>query len=376
MDRFSEIIESPNGDHGVGRRFWQGCPTIARAPGGTLYAGWYSGGSKEPSPEQYNILARSRDDGRTWEEPLLVIQSRPEKKIRAIDIQLWLDPRGRLWLFWCRRDDHYPLTDPEHMFTWAMVCDEPDAEKPVWRPARQIAPGFLRCRPTVLSDGRILLCSYDWTNGHYCYSESADGGESWTRRVGGKKLSSEFDETMVVERRDGELLMFARSSAGCVACSRSKDGGATWSDGERTDIVAPSSRLFVSRLASGRVLLVANRHASERRDLTAYLSDDDCLSWKYSLLLDDREPVSYPDAVGGPDGRIRVVYDRGRTTDKEILIADFNESDILNGAPGPGARLRQVISKAPRSPHDESLFESVKQRDAEWYAEFRRFNAF
>lgn len=369
-----EIVGKPGTEYTLPCRFWQGCPTILRTRGGTLFAGWYSGGSKEPSPDQYNILARSVDDGKTWEEPLLVIRSLPEQKIRSIDIQLWLNPQGRMWVFWCRRDDRFRQDDPNHMFTWALICEHPDEPLLRWSAPRKIAPGFLRCQPTVLSDGRILLCSYDWTDEFYNYSESSDGGKSWIRRRGGRKLSSKFDETMVLELRNHDLLMFARSEKQCIACSVSQDGGRSWSDGAETDLTAPSSRFFIARLPSGNVLRICNDHPEERRNLTAFLSGDDCRTWKYSLLLDDREGISYPDAAMSCDGTIYILYDRGRTSDKEILFARISEEDIRRGKPGPDTVLKQIVSKAPDRPFDESVFRKTAEYDQNWFRDYKKFN--
>ena len=88
----SEIIVEPPACFGVAERLWQGCPTVARTRGGRLYAGWYSGGLQEPSLLNYNLLVRSDDDGLTWSEPLLVINSVPDALLQSLDIQLWSDP--------------------------------------------------------------------------------------------------------------------------------------------------------------------------------------------------------------------------------------------------------------------------------------------
>ena len=62
--------------------------------------------------------------------------------------------------------------------------------------------------------------------------------------------------------------------------------------------------------------------------LTAYLSEDDCKTWKGGLLLDERESVSYPDGIQAPDGTIYIAYDRKRVNG-EVLMATFTEDDIL-----------------------------------------------
>ena len=46
------------------------------------------------------------------------------------------------------------------------------------------------------------------------------------------------------------------------------------------------------------------------------------------MLLDDRSQVSYPDAIETDEGKLYIIYDRGRTSDREILLDvpkyDFN----------------------------------------------------
>ena len=55
----ARIITDPGEEFQVSHRYWQGCPTILRTPRGRLYAGWYSGGTGEPDPENYNLLIKS-----------------------------------------------------------------------------------------------------------------------------------------------------------------------------------------------------------------------------------------------------------------------------------------------------------------------------
>lgn len=72
------------------------------------------------------------------------------------------------------------------------------------------------------------------------------------------------------------------------------------------------------------------------------LSEDEGKTWKYKLLLDERNDVSYPDAVEAEDGYIYITYDRERgdfqnsltqvyEKAREILMAKITEQDIING---------------------------------------------
>lgn len=78
-------------------RKWQGIPSLTRTRGGRLYVCFYSGGEGEGA-ENYVLLKKSDDDGKTWSEPVLAID--PAGNVRAFDPCLWTAPDGRVFLFW------------------------------------------------------------------------------------------------------------------------------------------------------------------------------------------------------------------------------------------------------------------------------------
>ena len=128
--------------------------------------------------------------------------------------------------------------------------------------------------------------------------------------------------------------------------------GSHWKDGEYIPILSGCSRFFIKRLRSGRVLLIHNDSQLRRTDLCAKLSEDDGKTWPYSLHLDEAQDkahhVTYPDAVETEDGYIQMLYDCGRSTFKEIRMAQFTEEDIIAGELlNHGSYLRRIISKAP-----------------------------
>lgn len=366
---------APGTEFSEKNRFWQGCPTIVRTSGGKLYAGWYSGGTREPSLYNYNVVVKSEDNGRTWSEPVLVIPSLKAENICSIDIQFFMDPSSRMWIFWTRRDFHYKFDDERHLSTYAVVCDDPDAKELKFSEPRFITPGFLRCRPTVLSDGRWMLCAYDFREGDYHYSESADSGATWIRRTGAKRCCERnFDEPMILERKDGSLWFLARTAVGVgfLAEAESFDGGATWGDSRLTGIADPSARFFLRRLKSGRVLLIKNDSRSqeascrERLFMTAFLSEDEGRTWCASMVIDPGDS-SYPDAVEDDAGNIYLVHDRGRFSFREIVFSRFTEKDIMAGKLVEHTSFcNQIISKAPSVPFDAEIFAAQKGEDAEF----------
>ena len=370
----SFVIDSePGKEYQERQRFWQGCPTLLLTPKGRLFAGWYSGGVGEPHPENYNLLIRSQDFGMTWSSPELIIRSRDPESV-AIDIQLWLDPAGRMWLFWVQRfcGESASSADPETWKTYAMICKDPDAERLVWSEPRLIGPGFLRNQPTVLSNGDWILCAYDRSSPYFCYLRSSDQGVTWRKCTAGKKLSDTFEETMMLERRDHSLLMLARDVQPFLVRTVSRDlEGTVWTAGEYTLVQNASSRFHLRRLKSGRVLLIHNDSGKMRTDLRASLSEDDGETWTHSILLDQAESpesaISYPDAVEAPDGRIFIIYDCGRMTFKEIRMAQISEKDILTGKLTDYSSYRgRIISKAPGNPSDEAAYQQKLEQWRLW----------
>ncbi|MBQ7335379.1 MAG: exo-alpha-sialidase [Clostridia bacterium] len=331
-------------------RQFQGCPTVAVTPKGRIYLGWYSGGTREPHMENYNLLVYSDDQGNTWSKPLLIIPSSKERLVHALDIQLWSDPNGILHVFWVQNDtkpappegipertperpivahDGYLFDDMIHA-CWEMTCENPDDEKPIFSEPRYLGGGFLRCKPLVLKNGTLVLFNYDQTKDRYGYSISKDGGKTYERHYGGKKLSTPFDETMAYQRADGSVRMLARTHLGELAESVSFDNCESWTDGQLSGIDSPNTRFFVARTPSGRILLVNNDDREERKNMTLYLSEDEGATWKYQCCIDARSKISYPDVDFYGD-QIYLTYDRERTGAKEILFTALTEEDIVAG---------------------------------------------
>ena len=354
----AKLIISYDEKYSLKNRLWQGCPTIARIPEGRLWAGWYSGGTREPHEDNYNLLVYSDDSGVNWSDPVLIVDSVPEIFLRAMDIQLWLDPYNKLWVFWTQTRDSsfknengHNLAYTDDVFgTWAINTAETDSNSPSWSEPVRISDGFLRCRPTVLNNGRWIVCAYDWLCNKFAYTISDDNGQTWRRIYGAVKTYEGrcFDETMIVQRLDGSLWSLSRTKQGRLAQTFSFDNGDTWTPSGFSLFETPSSRFWIDRLKSGNLLMIHHYEFTGRSHMTAMLSDDDGYTWKYKLLLDERAGVSYPDAVEYPDGSVMIIYDRGRTTDKEILTAYITEEDIKAGKlVNEKSHLTKIISKAP-----------------------------
>lgn len=330
------------------QRKWQGIPSIERTAKGRLFSAFYSGGITEQAGN-YIILIMSDNDGETWSEPIAVAYEGEDK--RAYDECLWIDPEGRLWFIWSVMPDHG---------VWAAICDSPDDDVPLrfGEPFR-IGEDVMMNKPTVISTGGWLFPCAVWGEGVFVIPEfktkheprlafvyrSNDRGATFKRLGGANIRNRSFDEHMILELKDGRLAMYVRTYYG-IGVSYSSDGGITWSEGEDSGLKGPCSRFFIRRLKSGAVLLVNHINFTGRNNLTAMLSYDEGITWEGGLLIDERSGVSYPDGTETPDGYIYLTYDRDRYGASEILMAVFNEADIITGRfVSDKGRSKQTISR-------------------------------
>lgn len=348
-----QINTAPGPEYDADRRPGNMIIGLDRTPKGRLWAAWVGNGD---SANGFFMLATSDDDGKTWSKPRVVID--PQDGVlngvryerRALVGNLWTDPLGRLWCFFDQSLGYFDGRGGD----WFIRCDDPDAAEPKWTAPVRFADGCTLNKPTVLSNGDWLLPVSLWTrdrmHGPGVDKEahkdldvirmanvfaSSDQGKTWTRRGGVAFPRTDFDEHMIVERKDGSLWMLARTKVG-ISESVSTDKGATWSEPQPSSIQNCSARFFIRRLASGKLLLVKNGPINvrlpRRSNMKAYLSDDEGKTWGKGLLIDDRSEVSYPDGFQAPNGDIHILYDWNRHSDAEILHCQFTEADILRQA--------------------------------------------
>jgi predicted neuraminidase len=344
------INTSPGPEYDAEKRPGNMVIGMDRTPKGRIWAAWVGNGD---SPNGFFMLATSDDDGKTWSKPRLVIDPQDGElhgvryERRALVGNLWTDPLGRLWCFFDQSLGYFDGRCGD----WYIRCDNPDSDAPTWTAPVRFADGCTLNKPTVLSNGDWLLPVSLWTRDRIggpgvdkeAHKDldpirmanvfaSTDQGKTWTRRGGVSFPRTDFDEHMIVERKDGSLWMLARTLDG-ISETTSTDQGHTWAEPKPSATLQNcSSRFFIRRLASGKLILVKNGPINvrlpSRTNLKAYLSADDGLTWGKGLLIDDRASVSYPDGFQAPNGDIHLLYDWNRHTDAEILHVKFTEADF------------------------------------------------
>ena len=350
------------------KRTWQGIPGLERTAKGRVFVSWFTGGTKEPEPENTVVLSHSDDEGKTFSEPQAMALPLSDGT-RCYDPGVWIDPKGRLWYLFARS-----VKDSTRHGVYTRICDDPDATPPVWgaefRVGFDCPFSFRMNKPIVLSTGEwimpvthALVPVAAWAGFDPKQVQgvgiSTDEGKTWTLH-GAVRTPGASLENMIVELRDGRLWMLIRTDK-VLWESHSADRGRTWTEGKPTTIDTPHSRFFIRRLASGNLLLVNHYKFTGRSHLTAQLSTDDGATWNEGLTLDERGGanfpngvpggVSYPDGAQDKDGLIWITYDRNRNGLGEILLAKFKEEDAAAGKNVSGAvSLKQVVNKLDKPP--------------------------
>ncbi len=334
------------------RQTWQGIPGLERTAKGRVFSSWFTGGPREPSPENIVLLCYSNDQAKTFTQPQVMAE--PKGGTRCFDPTLWIDPKGRLWYIFNRGNQDTAVHDVH-----ARICDDPDATPPVFGPEFRVGYegpyAFRMNKPTVLSNGEWIMPVTHATEPIHAWFPFADQlqgvgisndeGKTW-KLHGALSMPKWALECMITELKDGRLWLLSRTGSGFLWESHSSDKGRTWAEPKATRISNPGSRFFIRRLASGNLLLINHYKFKGRSHLYAQLSTNDGQKWNEGLLLDERSGVSYPDGVQDKDGLIWITYDRDRQGDGEILLAKFKEEDVLAGKNVSGSVvLKQSINK-------------------------------
>lgn len=344
----AKVITNPGSEFDDLKRSWQGIPGIERAANGRLWATWYTGDVGEGAMGNYAMAATCADVGQKWSKPMAI---QGPNGTRFGDPLPWIDPKGRLWIFYTQLTEKTDTT-PLLRATCAIRTDDPGSATPKWSaPFIVVTDGILFGKPIIRNDGAWVAPFF--VNGKPEWSEamagketgtviSTDEGASW-KWLGGTSVPENlrnFSEATIAQRKDGSLWMVIRTSVGLYE-STSADGGRTWADVKPLPGFekGPSTRACMRKLTSGAFMLVyhdapPNKNGGfGRARMTVWLSDDEGRTWPHKLLLDERSGVSYPDAMQAADGRIFIAYDLGRyrAGEKAVLVSVLREEDIRVG---------------------------------------------
>ncbi|HID24703.1 MAG TPA: hypothetical protein EYP14_20210, partial [Planctomycetaceae bacterium] len=225
-----------------------------------------------------------------------------------------------------------------------------------WEPPRKVQDGWCGAVRSLveLKSGRLVLpCQIAVATKnsirHVVHTYvSDDEGQTWRKSnsidLGGRGSHAGAMEPTVIELADGRLYMLIRTSQPSQGRiwfweAYSSDGGLTWVDVRKSNIIASTCCGTLARLKSGRIVLLWNRPTEDapynyhsREALSMAVSDDECKTWSKPVVI-SRRPLrpgekyymarqSYPYIYERAPGQLWI------TTMQGNLRMKINVSDI------------------------------------------------
>lgn len=296
------------------------------------------------------VLKRSEDNGATW---------KATQRIQAsTGRQSWAQPApvvdvttGKIFFFYALNEGNrssrvFYKSSSDNGVSWSSrqeVTSLFDDDPYGWT-LHMPGPGH----GIQLANGRLLLqiwhrksISFPVEERNYGISViySDDGGQSW--RAGGVvpvTSAQPINESRLVQLENGDVLLNARLAVKSQerAISRSRDGGASWSEPVTETNLPPfyATDSGLARLTPGadsdvsRIVFSSPTDDDSRRNMFVRISYDECESWRYGKTL-YTGAASYSDLTSLSDGSILLLYGKDESqyspnTPRSVVAARFN----------------------------------------------------
>ena len=293
-------------------------PSVVKLRDGRLLVVYYD------SPEHVSPLGRismveSRDEGRTWSPPRVVLDTPFDDR----DPSLAITRKGRLLLSYFARDSK--TAKSAGVFVARSDDDGATWSEPV-RVETVLDNPATSSKIAEAANGDLLIPIYgsanDDVNSHVAIVRSRDGGLTWPRLEEVEITAIPGISIMepALATADGRMLMVMRTDRpdNLAYVARSLDGGATWSEPSVFGMAAQASE-FVP-IPGEPAMTIAHlwadwsHHWGDSRPTVAQLirwptgSTAPVFGEPHALYNSNCDDASYPSGVVLDDGRLFVVF--------------------------------------------------------------------
>lgn len=329
---------------------YHGWPTMTRRRNGELLVVVSGGREAHVCPFGWVELMRSRDDGRTWSYPCVLLDSPlDDRDAGALETargtllvttftsvgyesrlaqaeakkpgepRAWSAEKLRRW-----QAAHKRISAAERevlLGSWVLRSTDGGAS---WSaPYRSIVNS--PHGPIQLSDGRLLYAGKQFWYGRSGQSagligacESSDDGLTWRwlahipSRPGDSHASDGYSELHAVEAADGRIIVHIRNDNKTntreILQSESSDRGMTWSTPRAIGVWGLPSHLL--RLKDGR-LIMSYGHRRTPLGVQARVSEDHGRTWSQEMIIygdGTSSDIGYPSTVELDDGSLLTLW--------------------------------------------------------------------
>lgn len=254
----------------------------------------------------------STDGGQTWSEPrplfdegVDITVSRERQLLRTREgtiIAAFMNLSERNWTW----DNNLHDAPGAQLPTYAMRSTD---DGQTWEHIQKLHDDWSGCVRDMIqtNDGRVIFTAMKMQHnpGRHAvltYS-STDEGQSWKASnlidLGGQGHHGGVTEPAIEQLRDGRVWLLIRTNWGEFWSGYSYDGGRNWRVLKPSGIEASSAPAILTRLASGRLMLVWNRPLPEGKDTWPHSGGDGL--WSETPVSNHREELSI--AFSGDDGQ-------------------------------------------------------------------------
>jgi len=307
-------------------------PVISLMPDGSLVCIMLTGGPTEPHNDNFVVICRSTDGGKTW--------TPPEK--------LFAHKSRGVWATEIYTGYSHPMIV---VHTYAGDCPYKELQTFVsytydngktWTSPKMIAPhanGMCIRKGIRMSNGETLFPVYHtsldygfeefpefetpgfWKGTHHrcAVVVSSDEGRSYAPYGDFENIRPEnYDGTIslwepnCVETENGHIVLYMRDSLNpYINCAESYDYGRTWKHTGNIDIPNANSKITMQKIGS-KILLISNVNDScaweGRTKLQIQISSDGCKTWRFVCFLgDEDEHIYYPHCTADEENRLLYV---------------------------------------------------------------------
>lgn len=282
---------------------YQAFPDACRLQNGDIAVVFYAGYGHVSLPNDdwpkggRICMVRSRDEGRTWTEPVVIFDN--ERDNRDPHIAQLRD--GTLI---CSYFDYWQEGGTTRYY--CAITRSTDGGQTWEEQGQQVTPVGWACSAPVreMPDGTLILGVYrEGAEGSYGgVIRSTDHGRTWSAPIPiGQEARLPLDaETDVILLRDGTLYAALRSSSINMHYATSADLGLTWTPVR--DIGFKGHAPHFTRLRTGEILLTHRVPAT-----SLHVSRDECRTWQGPFVL-DTVGGAYPATVQLKNGSVLAIY--------------------------------------------------------------------